>query len=180
MSVRRLFDTKSLISCQYSIYVLESSTSRRLTYALPPLNLFFLLLRPLRLVLASEDVRRVRIVVLKATHMPFVALIWTYESSRRLFSRNPPSSVGKAPLSLDRPFKTSIPSPHAQRDSARASSSRAELEPTSMSSDANPIGAATKCASCSVLNKSDDLAMLVQELMQKVDDLTALVAGQQE
>ncbi|KAE8393358.1 hypothetical protein BDV23DRAFT_170289 [Aspergillus alliaceus] len=52
------------------------------------LNLIPLLcIRPLRLFLPAEHIRRVRIVLLKATHLPFVALIWAYESSRRYVSR---------------------------------------------------------------------------------------------
>ena len=37
------------------------------------------MLRPLRLVLPSERVRSARIVLLKATHAPFIAAIWAYE-----------------------------------------------------------------------------------------------------
>ncbi|PYH83129.1 hypothetical protein BO82DRAFT_46387 [Aspergillus uvarum CBS 121591] len=73
---------------QLSIYVLESSNSRRLTYFMPPLNLIPLLcIRPMRLFLSAEHIRRVRIVLLRATHLPFVALIWAYEASRRYVSR---------------------------------------------------------------------------------------------
>ncbi|KAJ5557300.1 hypothetical protein N7494_001215 [Penicillium frequentans] len=69
---------------QLSIYVLESSNSRRLTYFLPPLNLIPLLcIRPLRLFLSAGTVRRVRIVLLRATHLPFVMMIWIYESTRQ-------------------------------------------------------------------------------------------------
>ncbi|KAJ0418485.1 hypothetical protein BJY00DRAFT_177201 [Aspergillus carlsbadensis] len=72
---------------QLAIYVLESSTSKRLTYFLPPLNLIPLLcIRPMRLFLPAEDIRRVRIVLLRATHLPCVALLWAYESGRRLLS----------------------------------------------------------------------------------------------
>ncbi|KAE8375032.1 hypothetical protein BDV26DRAFT_268668 [Aspergillus bertholletiae] len=92
---------------QLSIYVLESSNSRRLTYFMPPLNLIPLLcIRPLRLCLPAEHIRRVRIVLLRATHIPFVALIWAYESSRRYLSRRntqwPPTSTvrgGSHPVS---------------------------------------------------------------------------------
>ncbi|KAF2690393.1 hypothetical protein K458DRAFT_357111 [Lentithecium fluviatile CBS 122367] len=63
----------------YSVYVLEASSSNRLTYYLPPLNLIPLLLRPLRLVLPSGRLRSTRIVLLKATHLPFVGAIWAYE-----------------------------------------------------------------------------------------------------
>ncbi|OJJ88256.1 uncharacterized protein ASPGLDRAFT_116592 [Aspergillus glaucus CBS 516.65] len=69
---------------QLSIYVLESSNSRRLTYFMPPMNLIPLLcIRPLRLFLSAESIRRVRILLLRATHLPFVALIRTYEAIRR-------------------------------------------------------------------------------------------------
>lgn len=37
----------------------------------------------MRLFLSAETVRRVRIVLLRATHLPFVMLIWAYESSRK-------------------------------------------------------------------------------------------------
>ncbi|RAQ70502.1 hypothetical protein COH20_000983 [Aspergillus flavus] len=85
---------------QLSIYVLESSNSRRLTYFMPPLNLIPLLcIRPLRLFLPAEHIRRVRIVLLRATHLPFVALIWAYESSRRYVSRRntqwPPTATAR-------------------------------------------------------------------------------------
>ncbi|KAF7528168.1 hypothetical protein PCG10_001457 [Penicillium crustosum] len=83
---------------QLAIYVLESSNSRRLTYFMPPLNLIPLLcIRPMRLFLSAGTVRRVRIVLLRATHLPFVALIWAYESkwrqSKRQNSLLPPISA---------------------------------------------------------------------------------------
>ncbi|KAG9993458.1 hypothetical protein KCU78_g18877, partial [Aureobasidium melanogenum] len=56
----------------YSVFVLEASTSNRLTYFVPPLNLFSLALRPLRLFLSAEQLRYSRIVVLKMTHLPHV------------------------------------------------------------------------------------------------------------
>ncbi|KAF1814129.1 hypothetical protein P152DRAFT_456355 [Eremomyces bilateralis CBS 781.70] len=64
----------------YSVYVLEASTSNRLTYYLPPWNLISLVSRPLRLFLPSDQLRRTRIAILKVTHTPYVAAIWAYES----------------------------------------------------------------------------------------------------
>lgn len=46
----------------------------------------------MRLFLSAESVRRVRIVLLRATHLPFVALIWAYESSRCRGSRRSSAS----------------------------------------------------------------------------------------
>ncbi|KAJ5128022.1 hypothetical protein N7448_008801 [Penicillium atrosanguineum] len=67
---------------QLSIYVLESSNSRRLTYFMPP---------------PAGTVRRVRIVLLRATHLPFVMLIWVYESSWRHLNRR---TTGLPPLQM--------------------------------------------------------------------------------
>ncbi|KAL5359921.1 hypothetical protein BJX96DRAFT_149367 [Aspergillus floccosus] len=92
---------------QLAIYVLESSNSRRLTHFMPPMNLIPLLcIRPMRLFLSAEHIRRVRIVLLRATHLPFVALIWTYESSRQYVSRRgsylpPTASARGSRLSLE-------------------------------------------------------------------------------
>ncbi|KAJ6024026.1 hypothetical protein N7540_004823 [Penicillium herquei] len=85
---------------QLSIYVLESSNSRRLTYFMPPLNLIPLLcIRPMRLFLSAGIVRRVRIILLRATHIPFVLMIWVYESSRpysrHSTSRSPSLMTGR-------------------------------------------------------------------------------------
>ncbi|KAL2822969.1 hypothetical protein BJX63DRAFT_375957 [Aspergillus granulosus] len=111
---------------QLAIYVLESSTSKRLTYFMPPLNLIPLLcIRPLRLFLPAEDIRRVRIVLLRATHLPCVALLWAYESGRRFFSSQRKQSVSRmTPRGLSHP--TSIiqsRSGHSGRDAMRAAPS---------------------------------------------------------
>ena len=67
---------------QYSLFVLEASASRRLTYYLPPLNLIPLILfRPLRPFVRAETLRQLRITTLKVTHWPFVLLIWAFESA---------------------------------------------------------------------------------------------------
>ncbi|KAK4200985.1 hypothetical protein QBC40DRAFT_278947 [Triangularia verruculosa] len=65
----------------YSVYVLEASTSNRLTHFYPPFNLLAVLIfRPLRLFLPSDNkFRKARIMLLKATHLPIVAVIEFYE-----------------------------------------------------------------------------------------------------
>lgn len=53
----------------------------------------------MRLFLSADAVRQTRIVLLRATHLPFVALIWMYESSRQTRSRRqsqlPPNIAGR-------------------------------------------------------------------------------------
>lgn len=68
----------------YSIYVLEASTSNRLTHFYPPFNLIALIIfRPLRLFLPSDHkFRAARIALLKATHLPIVGTIQLYELVR--------------------------------------------------------------------------------------------------
>jgi hypothetical protein len=65
----------------YSVYVLEASTSNRLTHFYPPFNLLPLIIfRPLRLFLPSDNkFRSARIILLKVTHLPIVAAIEFYE-----------------------------------------------------------------------------------------------------
>lgn len=65
----------------YSVYVLEASTSNRLTHFYPPFNLLALaIFRPLRLFLPSDDkFRYARIMLLKVTHLPIVGAIMAYE-----------------------------------------------------------------------------------------------------
>ncbi|KAJ9633715.1 hypothetical protein H2204_006712 [Knufia peltigerae] len=163
---------------QYSIYVLESSTSRRLTYFLPPLNLFpLVLLRPLRLVLPSEDVRRIRIAMLKATHVPFLAMIWTYEKSIRMVSRAHPT-ISKAPHLTSRPLSAGQFSLGGAQDFVKSPMSRRALHDTSPTRNPDVTGSTTKSASGSADNP--ELMALVHKLSAQVDALTAMVAGQQK
>ena len=69
----------------YSVYVLEASTSNRLTRFYPPFNLLaFIIFRPLRLIaIPSRHIRIGRLMLLKVTHLPIVAGIKIYELLRR-------------------------------------------------------------------------------------------------
>ncbi|KAK9353824.1 hypothetical protein V1523DRAFT_409988 [Lipomyces doorenjongii] len=67
----------------FSSSVMESiTTSDRVTYFYPPLNLIGILIRPIRLFLNHSEYRNLRIYTLKVTHAPFVALLWMYENVR--------------------------------------------------------------------------------------------------
>ncbi|EXJ55591.1 hypothetical protein A1O7_08519 [Cladophialophora yegresii CBS 114405] len=161
---------------QYSIYVLESSTSRRLTYFMPPLNLFpLIVLRPLRLFLPSEEVRRIRIFVLKATHIPFVALIWAYENSRTIITR-PHPTLSKAPHLTSRPLSAGQLNFDGSRDFLKSPTTRRALNETSPSVTADMAASTTRSALGSA--ESADLIALIQKLSAQVDGLTAMVAGQ--
>ncbi|EXJ84649.1 hypothetical protein A1O3_05319 [Capronia epimyces CBS 606.96] len=165
---------------QYSIYVLESSTSSRLTYFMPPLNLFPLtLLRPLRLFLPSEDVRRIRILVLKVTHVPFVAMIWAYEKSRGLVPRRH-STMSKAPHLTSRPLSAGQSSFNGSRDLVKSSATRRALPETPPAATPERGGRTGNSKSASGSADDADLVALVQRLSAQVDGLTAMIAGQQK
>jgi len=105
----------------YSVYVLEASTSNRLTHFFPPLNLLpLLLIRPLRLCIPADQLRGIRIALLKITHTPIVAGILLYEGIQERFSSRSHTfaTLGPADTSkskAQRPFLVTrsepIPSP---------------------------------------------------------------------
>ncbi|KAI4165596.1 MAG: hypothetical protein LQ342_001009 [Letrouitia transgressa] len=66
---------------QYSVFVLEN---------LIPLTLF----RPLRLFVNSEQLRSARIILLKATHLPYVGAIWAYERTSRFWNEKKEDWLG--------------------------------------------------------------------------------------
>lgn len=69
----------------YSVYVLEASTSSRLTHFYPPFNLISLVFfRPWQLIFSKDDrFRHGRIIALKVTHFPIVSVIYVYEALTR-------------------------------------------------------------------------------------------------
>ncbi|PFH60365.1 hypothetical protein XA68_11067 [Ophiocordyceps unilateralis] len=85
----------------YSVYVLEASTSNRLTHFYPPFNLVALVVfRPFRLFWFStkdERFRAGRIVLLKMTHLPVVTAIRFYELLQRKFTNPSNRPVLKGP-----------------------------------------------------------------------------------
>lgn len=79
---------KQEYAIHFSSAVVESvNTSDRLTYFYPPLNILGVLMRPLRLVLDHEQYREVRIKVLRATHWPFVGIVWAFEKISLAYQR---------------------------------------------------------------------------------------------
>lgn len=150
----------------YSIYVLEASTSNRLTHFYPPFNLLALVIfRPLRLVLPSDhNLRAARIVFLRATHLPIVGIIELYELIRRRI-RPDGSAVFRGP----RPSR-------APTHPAKQRPPRPALEPPSSAypSEAFPPRSATE-QDDAVMEATKSLAAQVAELANKVDRLTTLV-----
>lgn len=112
----------------YSVYVLEASTSNRLTHFYPPFNLLALVIfRPLRLFLPSDSkFRQARILLLKATHLPIVAAIECYEWARGTSAKGTTTYNG-----FRGPRHATIASPHpaAVRQRLQQQRSRPDLDP---------------------------------------------------
>ncbi|OGM49307.1 hypothetical protein ABOM_004102 [Aspergillus bombycis] len=133
-----------------------------------------LCIRPLRLFLPAEHIRRVRIVLLRATHLPFVALIWAYESSRHYVSRRnsqwPPIATARGSSRPVSSIQTGLA--FSTADARSLSSGRARKQPNPeqyigvRGRDAGPAG-------------SVDLADMIDEverLRTQVERVAATVA----
>ncbi|KAG7104967.1 Calcium channel YVC1 like protein [Verticillium longisporum] len=152
----------------YSVYVLEASTSNRLTHFYPPFNLVALVIfRPLRLILPSDNKFRAgRILLLKATHLPIVGAIQLYELIRRRVL--PDEFAGFAGPRTS----SQITKPHRQIGLGRPSSSQRPGLPSPRHSSARDQAD----------EREDDgmegptpVEMRVSELAERIDRLTALV-----
>lgn len=72
----------------------------------------------MRIFLSAESVRQARIILLRATHLPFVALIWAYEASRRYASQQKGTRTGR-PTSMESARYVASHPPAAEGSSSR-------------------------------------------------------------
>lgn len=169
----------------YSVYVLEASTSNRLTHFYPPLNLIpLILIRPLRLFFPSEKLRAARIILLKVTHAPIVGAIWVFEkvfdhigTGAATFSSHGPglaqlTSDDVSPSKKQRPFLSN-------RTNSKISSGHF---PAYLSEDG--FGGPTtqhqgKENGGPAGGSNSDLEAKVTDLSNKIAELTALIMAQQ-
>ncbi|XWW93897.1 hypothetical protein V2A60_001836 [Cordyceps javanica] len=158
----------------YSVYVLEASTSNRLTHFYPPFNLLALLVfRPWRLVLRGDDAfRGGRIWLLKATHTPIVAVIRLYEMlTRRSTVDGLPQLAGSildADAGLRRP-ESRLGADKAERAQRRTRRRRPVLQSPERTAVEQEPGEAHRVA----------LEAQIGELNSKLDKLTELVMKMQ-
>ncbi|ROW02309.1 hypothetical protein VSDG_02538 [Cytospora chrysosperma] len=189
----------------YSVYVLEASTSNRLTHFYPPFNLLALaIFRPLRLFLHSGSrFRAARILLLKATHLPVVGAIMLFELVRGGVARDeycgfkgprlhePAATAGgtpqrKAARTKARPASSS--SAYAQQQHARPQSmgmGMGMFEPSRL----GPGRAATMSVASlpadndysanDDVDAPTDLEVRIAELHGKVDRLTDIILSMQ-
>ncbi|KAI0970372.1 ion transporter [Xylaria arbuscula] len=155
----------------YSVYVLEASTSNRLTHFYPPFNLLALIIfRPLRLFASGNTLRHGRIVLLRLTHAPIVALIQTYEWV-----------VGKLNLGTTNSFRG------PQQDSSKRHVAPPPVRPLSgyrptMPSPRPPSSERIKTTRWREDDTADapaDVEAQIADLSTKIDRLTELVVSLQ-
>lgn len=180
----------------YSVYVLEASTSNRLTHFYPPFNLLALaIFRPLRLVLPSDNkFRAARIVLLKATHLPIVGAIMLYELFRAKVASD--EFYG-----FKGPRLEGGPSLGSGGSAAQRKASRAKVRPASSSSAfaqhqqhqqlrrsdmLRPVSApaiSTPTADPDIANDDmdapTDMDVKIAELSSKIDRLTDMIISMQ-
>ena len=142
-------------------------------------NLLALLFRPLRLIVNGKRLRKVRIIMLKATHAPFVGIIWAYEeSSSRLFSSPRPHPGPAATSSMQADYQTLAPRPHSSHLGNR-SAAKLSTAPHSHVHEL-PHGSFQSQPSNTALNTADSMADMLQKLSAQVDRLTQVAALSKE
>ncbi|KAJ6780349.1 hypothetical protein PWT90_06544 [Aphanocladium album] len=154
----------------YSVYVLEASTSNRLTHFYPPFNLLALLVfRPWRLVLRGDAAfRSGRIWLLKCTHAPIVAVIRLYEM---LASRSKVSGLPQLSGSILNPVdgirrtESRLDAAPSERGRRRVKRRRPMLHSPERTAVEHDISSVSR----------DKLEAQVAELNKKLDILTDMI-----
>ena len=138
-------------------------------------NLIPLCIRPFRLVLPSERLRSARIVLLKATHLPFVAAIWAYEQladarkrDSKMMSFSGPGP--QTPLPSKKPPRLAVNTPRL----LLADSHAAPNSPGRMQQASRPH---TRVGQ---VDPETQLRTLVLKLTSQVEQLTDMVSQLQE
>ncbi|KAI1381835.1 ion transporter [Hypoxylon crocopeplum] len=164
----------------YSVYVLEASTSNRLTHFYPPFNLIALgIFRPLRIFLPSDDkFRQGRILLLRATHAPIVGAIQVYEWFTKKIN---PDGFDNFRGPRQSSFKRNSAPPPGRPDSRPRSGYRPRM-PVSRPASAEVISRPRPRPQPSeddVADAPTDVEVRISELAGKIDRLTALVVALQ-
>ena len=159
----------------YSVYVLEASTSNRLTHFYPPFNLIaFIVFRPWRLIFPRDyKFRAGRILLLKLTHLPIVGAIMLYELIRQRDLENGFAGF-KGPRETRAPHRRpNLPRmrPSSVFDVAVAGRSTSLTQ----SEDASRRGPGRAMAAEDDLEAPSGVEVQIEELNRKMEQLTRLV-----
>ncbi|KAI1809376.1 hypothetical protein GGS20DRAFT_590677 [Poronia punctata] len=162
----------------YSVYVLEASTSNRLTHFYPPFNLIALIIfRPLRLFISGNKLRHGRIVLLRATHAPIVGLIQMYEWIVSKIYPDTGKTFGAPPRTGPKPRRGAV---GTRRDSRPRSNHRFSMHsPRPDSMEMASKARRQALPEDDVTDAPTDVEVRIAELSAKIDRLAALVVALQ-
>lgn len=171
----------------YSVYVLEASTSSRLTHFYPPFNLISLVLfRPWMFIYSKDDrFRQGRVVLLKVTHFPIVVTITAYEWVRRKVTKYQEKSDWESLPGRRGRSSSEVPKRPMIRQRGRGgSNSHWRRASDQLSPDARPGAAPTSGHgyqhSWSADDEGhDDRGPTNAELLKRIEKLTDLVISMQ-
>ncbi|KAF2838889.1 hypothetical protein M501DRAFT_1011617 [Patellaria atrata CBS 101060] len=172
----------------FSVFVLEASTSNRLIYYLPPLNLIALFFRPLRLVFSRDKLRSARIVMMKITHFPFVAAIWLFENTAEYIALKrtgstpwiSPIAGPESPSTRRRSLKATRNSPHSTTLTTPSQTTLAGGWPNARTRTVNGRWNGSNRNHPTADDADPEyLRSLVVELSTRVNELTKMLAEQQ-
>ncbi|KAI9724034.1 MAG: hypothetical protein M1812_000752 [Candelaria pacifica] len=141
-----------------------------------------LIFRPLRLFVPPDQLRSARIILLKATHFPFVAAIRLYESAQRYFSgidRHRQTTQGPS-STLKRPFLV-------RNDSLLRSPLSAGLQPAlkgrsvlGRTTDPHADERRSNPPVAEASSTISDLIAVVEKLSSQVEELTVTITNTQQ
>lgn len=176
----------------YSVYVLEASTSNRLTHFYPPFNLIpLILIRPLRLFVPADKLRTTRIFLLKATHLPIIGAIWVFETAYEKLKGHTPmfSTMGPISEQLTRESTISTKKPRPFLSNRASANTASQHFPEFRNNDGpaccDPFDDSVKSKKegerAVVLDNPElnGLKAQVDDLSSKIAELTALIMAQQ-
>lgn len=142
-------------------------------------------MRPLRLFIAPEKLRRLRIILLKITHLPFVAAIWAFEGSvdylkgvEKLPASGVASLSGPSDGPTNGPKRVSYLRSFTPRTLVAGSLSQASLANPTRESRAKRPSRPTTAATDG--EEQHDLKALILKLSAQVEELSAIVAEQSQ
>jgi len=148
-------------------------------------------IRPLRLFIAAEKLRRTRIMLLKITHLPIVGTIWVFERAHEKirggasgFSSIGHVGPGSTQLTQDSRIPSKKPRPFLsdRTNSKRTSQQFSEVPNEDGANSPGPHSykvRSKKDPDATIVVNNTDLENQVKELSVKIAELTALIMAQQ-
>ena len=130
--------------------------------------------RPLRLCIPAEQLRRARIALLKATHLPYIAAIWAYEGVNRYLASSSEDRKYKA-----RPLKSPLSETHLN-SAHRASRDSAARTKSDMSLFCKTPGGEEWAVGTRDVESITELKTMIEQLSTKVEELSQKIAKPDE